>query len=171
MLLRQHPIFLFRDFVLFVVLASAPIGVTFVLQLVKPTLLTGPISLPIVAVGGAIYYLAIWLFFFSTVRCLVLFHAFVLCLHSAFRKFSAASPHLQYFWPLPSYPLIDLSDFINLVTFFFTGLLKPSRGAWFGEKRRKPTDPPYLFTSPKKTSTGRRDRKVEVCTGKVLTSK
>ena len=67
MLLRQHPIFLLRDFVLFAALASVPVGVVFVLQVVKPTLLTGPISLPLVAVGGAIYYLAIWLFFFSTV--------------------------------------------------------------------------------------------------------
>jgi membrane protein YdbS with pleckstrin-like domain len=66
-LLRQHPIFLLRDLALFTVLAAVPVGIVFILQTVKATLLTDPISLPIVAVAGAIYYLAIWLFFFSMV--------------------------------------------------------------------------------------------------------
>jgi uncharacterized membrane protein YdbT with pleckstrin-like domain len=67
MLLRRHPIFLFWDFLLFVILAAAPIVVAFVLQSVVATILTGPVSMPIVAVLGSIYYLAIWLFFFSTI--------------------------------------------------------------------------------------------------------
>ena len=66
-LLRKHPIFLLRNFGLFAVLASVPVFIVFIMQTVKPTLLTGPISMPIVAVAGSIYYLAIWLFFFSTV--------------------------------------------------------------------------------------------------------
>src|SRR5512133_1855326 len=67
MLLRQHPIFLLRDVLMFAVLSAVPVGIVFILQSLKATLLTGPVSMPIVAVAGAIYYLAIWLFFFSTV--------------------------------------------------------------------------------------------------------
>ena len=65
MLIRKHPIFLVWDIVLFAILAAIPLGVMLLLQQVSPTLLTGAISMPIVAVLGSIYYLAIWLFFFS----------------------------------------------------------------------------------------------------------
>lgn len=67
MIVRKHPIFLLRNLLLFVILAAVPAGVAMMLQTVVPTLLTGPIAVPIVAVLGSIYYLAIWLFFFSTV--------------------------------------------------------------------------------------------------------
>ena len=67
MLIRKHPIFLIWDVVFFAVLAALPLGVVALLQTVSPTILTGPISMPIVAVLGSIYYLAIWLFFFSMV--------------------------------------------------------------------------------------------------------
>ena len=67
MLIRKHPIFLIWDVVLFAILAALPVGVIMVIQTVSSTILTGPISMPIVAVLGSIYYLAIWLFFFSTV--------------------------------------------------------------------------------------------------------
>jgi len=67
MLIRKHPIFLIWDVVFFAVLAALPVGVVALLQTVSPTILTGPISMPIVAVLGSIYYLAIWLFFFSMV--------------------------------------------------------------------------------------------------------
>ena len=66
LLIRKHPIFLLRDVLLFAVLAAAPIFVAVLGQTIFPTLLTGPVSTPIVAVLGSIYYLAIWLFFFST---------------------------------------------------------------------------------------------------------
>lgn len=66
-LVHQHPVFLLRDIIIFAALGAVPIGIVFILQTVKATLLTGPVSMPIVAVGGAIYYLAIWLFFFSNV--------------------------------------------------------------------------------------------------------
>ena len=67
MLIRKHPIFLIGNLVLFIVLAAIPFGVAMLLQQVSPTLLTGSISVPIIAVLGSIYYLAIWLFFFSMV--------------------------------------------------------------------------------------------------------
>lgn len=67
MLIRKHPIFLLWDVILFAILAAVPIGVVMVIQTVSPDLLVGPISMPIVAVLGSIYYLAIWLFFFSMV--------------------------------------------------------------------------------------------------------
>jgi membrane protein YdbS with pleckstrin-like domain len=67
MLLRRHPVFLLWDIILFAILAAIPVGVVAILQTVSPTILTGPISMPIVAVLGSIYYLAIWLFFFSMV--------------------------------------------------------------------------------------------------------
>ncbi len=67
MLMRRHPIFLLRDSLLFIILAAVPFGIVVVLQSVRSTLLTGPVSMPIVVVAGSIYYLAIWLFVFSTV--------------------------------------------------------------------------------------------------------
>jgi hypothetical protein len=67
MVVRKHPIFLFRDFLLFLALAVVPGGVVVMVQSVVPTLFTNAIALPIIAVLGSIYYLAIWLFFFSTV--------------------------------------------------------------------------------------------------------
>ncbi len=67
MLLRRHPIFLLWDIILFAILAAIPVGVALILQTISPALLTGPITMPIVAVLGSIYYLAIWLFVFSMV--------------------------------------------------------------------------------------------------------
>jgi hypothetical protein len=67
MLLRRHPIFLLRNILLFLIMAVAPIAVAFVLQQVVTTLFTNQIFLPIVIIIGSIYYLASWLFFFSTV--------------------------------------------------------------------------------------------------------
>lgn len=67
MLLRRHPIFLLLDLLLFLVLAAIPIVIVLIIQTVQSTLLTGSISFPIVVVAGSIYYLAIWLFFFSTI--------------------------------------------------------------------------------------------------------
>jgi hypothetical protein len=67
MLIRKHPIFLIWDVVLFAILAALPLGVVALLQTVSPTILTNPILLPIIAALGSIYYLAIWLFFFSMI--------------------------------------------------------------------------------------------------------
>jgi len=67
MLIRKHQIFLIGNLALFAILAAIPFGVMILLQQVSPTLLTGTISMPIVAVSGSIYYLAIWLFLFSMV--------------------------------------------------------------------------------------------------------
>lgn len=67
MLLRKHPIFLFWDIILFAILAAIPFGVILILQALSPTLLANQMLLPIIAVAGSIYYLAIWLFFFSTI--------------------------------------------------------------------------------------------------------
>jgi uncharacterized membrane protein YdbT with pleckstrin-like domain len=66
-LLRRHPLFLLRNIIAFVVLTAVPFGVGFIVIQVVPTLLYGTLTLPLVAVFGSIYYLAIWLFFFSTV--------------------------------------------------------------------------------------------------------
>jgi hypothetical protein len=66
-LLRRHPIFLLWDIILFAILSAIPVAVVMILQTLSPTLLTGPITMPIVAVLGSIYYLAIWLFVFSMV--------------------------------------------------------------------------------------------------------
>jgi uncharacterized membrane protein YdbT with pleckstrin-like domain len=65
--LRRHPFILLKSVILFVVLALLPAGVIFLLQHVNPNVLLGSISFPIVAVAGSIYYLAIWLFFFTAV--------------------------------------------------------------------------------------------------------
>lgn len=66
-LLRRHPIFLLRSVLLFIIMALAPVAVALVLQQVISTLFTNPIFLPIIAILASIYYLASWLFFFSTV--------------------------------------------------------------------------------------------------------
>lgn len=67
MVMRRHPVFLLWDIVLFAILAAIPVGVVLIVQTISPNLLTGPITAPIVAVLGSIYYLAIWLFVFSMV--------------------------------------------------------------------------------------------------------
>jgi len=65
--LRRHPLIFVKNVIIFAVLGAIPVGVVFLLSSVDPALLTGPISFPLIAVGGSIYYLAIWLFFFTAV--------------------------------------------------------------------------------------------------------
>jgi hypothetical protein len=67
MVIRRHPIFLFRNIVFFVVLAAIPAGVVIMVQTVSSTLFTNPVALAIGGVLGSIYYLGIWLFFFSLI--------------------------------------------------------------------------------------------------------
>jgi len=63
--LRRHPLIIFKDIVIFAIMAALPAGVVLLLQNVNPTLMTGAVSFPLLAIGGSIYYLAIWLFFFT----------------------------------------------------------------------------------------------------------
>lgn len=67
MIIRKHPFFLFRDLALFLVLAIIPAGVVVMILPLVPNLFTSVIALPLAGIVGSIYYLAIWLFFFSTV--------------------------------------------------------------------------------------------------------
>jgi hypothetical protein len=65
--LRRHPFVLVKGAIIFIILGAIPVGVVFLLQSVNPNVLSGPISFPLLAVSGSIYYLAIWLFFFTAV--------------------------------------------------------------------------------------------------------
>jgi len=67
MVIRCHPIFLLRNVLMLVVLAAVPAGVFLMLQNAVQNLLTNPVAMAIVGTLGSIYYLGIWLFFFSTV--------------------------------------------------------------------------------------------------------
>jgi hypothetical protein len=67
MIIRKHPFFLFRDLALFLILAVVPGGVVVMILPLIPNLFTNYLALPIAGIVGSVYYLAIWLFFFSTV--------------------------------------------------------------------------------------------------------
>lgn len=63
--IRRHPVFLLRNIVLLVVLSAIPIGIYLMLVNLSPTIFTVPAAQ---AIGGtlvSVYYLGIWLFFFS----------------------------------------------------------------------------------------------------------
>ncbi len=64
--LRRHPIVILKNFLIFIVLAAIPLSIFILLRSASPALLTSPVIFPLLAVGGSIYYLSIWLFFFTS---------------------------------------------------------------------------------------------------------
>lgn len=64
-ILRRHPLIFLKDVALFVFLAAIPYALYYVLQSYFALSLGGPYGYPLLVLGTSIYYLAIWLFFFT----------------------------------------------------------------------------------------------------------
>jgi hypothetical protein len=65
MVIHRHPVFLLRNILLLVVLVTIPAGIVMMLMHFNSTIASNPIILAIGGVLGSIYFLGIWLFFFS----------------------------------------------------------------------------------------------------------
>lgn len=63
--LRRHPITFIPRVLFFLILASIPVIMYLFLSNYLPNLLLGPISQPLLALSGSVYYLSILLFFYT----------------------------------------------------------------------------------------------------------
>jgi hypothetical protein len=66
-ILRRHYIFVVLDLVALIALSLIPIVAVYFLRLNSPTIMSGPVSFPLVILGTSLYLLAVWLFFFSMI--------------------------------------------------------------------------------------------------------
>jgi hypothetical protein len=64
-IIRRHPVFLLRNIILLAVLSAIPVGIYLMLVNLSPTLFSAPAALAVAGVLVSVYYLGIWLFFFS----------------------------------------------------------------------------------------------------------
>ncbi|MFH1947065.1 MAG: PH domain-containing protein [Candidatus Magasanikbacteria bacterium] len=64
-LLRRHPITFISILFLFLILSLIPVALYFLFNNLYPQLLTGEISYPLLVLFASIYYLSIYLFFYS----------------------------------------------------------------------------------------------------------
>ncbi len=69
-LLRRHRVIFLAIIIFYLFLAAIPLGFYLFFQLFYPVLLvellSGQISLPLIIIGTTIYYLSVWLFFFTS---------------------------------------------------------------------------------------------------------
>jgi len=63
--LRRHPITFLPIALLFLVLMAVPVVVYFLINNIYPVLLAGPIMYPLTVLGGSVYFLSIYLFFYG----------------------------------------------------------------------------------------------------------
>jgi len=64
-LLRRHPITFIPILFLFIILSLVPVALYFMTSSLYPQFLTGPASYPILVLFASLYYLSIYLFFYS----------------------------------------------------------------------------------------------------------
>ncbi len=65
--LRRHGLILVRDLLIYIILFLLPVGFYLGIGWLFPKLLQGELSYPLLILSGSIFYLSIWLFFFTTI--------------------------------------------------------------------------------------------------------
>lgn len=65
--LRRHGFILFRELLAYIILFLLPVGFYFGIGALFPNLLVGNLSYPLLVLAGSVYYLSVWLFFFTTI--------------------------------------------------------------------------------------------------------